>query len=130
MPTIRITILTAACLLAGCVAPGPPPLAPPGAGGNFAAFGQDEDACRQAGAAAIQAAPADTTDTPARRYDFAYRQCMVMHGQMRQMGSFSGTVAAGAPPYRRDNPHGFEFPDAFFSVPYGTPGYGYDGFSY
>ena len=34
------------------------------------------------------------------------------------------------PAYRDSNPHTFEYPDAFFSVPYATPGYGYDGFSW
>ena len=52
---------------------------------------------------------------------------MVAHGRMRQMGAWQD----GPPgPASSGNPHGFEYPDAFYSIPYATPGYGYDGFSY
>ena len=53
---------------------------------------------------------------------------MVAHGRIRQMGAYPGEPPN--PAYVAGNPHSFEYPDAFYSVPYATPGYGYDGFSY
>ncbi len=105
----------------------------PGFGGNFADFGQDENTCRKVGAAAIQAAdqqasPDKAAANASYRYDTAYRNCMVGKGQARRMGSLDGDGQAD-PPYRRSNPHSFDFPDAYYSIPYATPGYGYDGFS-
>ena len=88
---------------------------------GFTAFAEDEDVCRKAGAAAINGASGPTA---AQRYDTTYGRCMAAHIRMRQMAGPSG------PDYPVGNPHGFEYPDAFYSVPYATPGYGYDGFSY
>ena len=88
---------------------------------DFTAFAADEDVCRRAGAEAIGTASGPSA---ASRYDMAYRRCMAMQGRRRQMGAY----ADGAGPV--GNPHGFEFPAAFYSIPYATPGYGYDGFSY
>ena len=95
-------------------------------GSDFTAFAEDENVCRRVGTAAIKggAGPA-----AAQRYDFAYRRCMVSHGRMRQMGAYQESGPPG-PGYAGGNVHGFEYPDAFYSVPYATPGYGYDGFSY
>ena len=51
---------------------------------------------------------------------------MAVHDQMRQIRAYPDA----SPPGGFDRgPHGFEYPDAFYSVPYATPGYGYDGFS-
>ncbi len=93
---------------------------------GFTAFAEDEDVCRKAGAAAIGGAAGPTA---AQRYDFAYRRCMAVHGRMRLMGAY-GQGGPGPGGYPVGNPHSFEYPDAFYSIPYATPGYGYDGFSY
>jgi hypothetical protein len=89
--------------------------------GDFAAFGEDEDVCRRVGAEAIKGASGPAA---AQRYDYAHWQCMVAHGRMRQMGAYPY-----GPPPGTGNPHSFDYPDAFYSIPYATPGYGYDGFS-
>jgi hypothetical protein len=130
MSLLRIAVLFGVTLAAACVGPAPPP---PGfaAGPGFAAFGEDEDACRQVGAAAIKAAQdtgAPRSDTlAARSYDQAYQRCMFEHGRARQMAQMEGARGAEGPP---GNVHSFEYPDAFYHIPYATPGYGYDGFSY
>jgi hypothetical protein len=124
MPRISALTLLGVLLLAGCAEP--PPFAMPGPGGNFAAFGEDEDICRKAGGAAIQP-DAGSGESAARQYDAAYQRCMFEHGQDRQMRAFYGDPANSPQP--RTNLHGLGYPDAFYSVPYGTPGYGYDGFS-
>ncbi len=124
MSSQPLMLLLGTALLAGCALP-PPPLAPPGLGGSFAFFGEDEDICRKEGQAALAASANADAPTNARRYDYAYQRCMFLHGQARQMRA----LAADAPgPV--GNVHSFEYPDAFYSVPYGTPGYGYDGFSW
>ena len=126
MPIKPALILAAAALLAGCALP-PPPMSPPGAGGNFAAFGEDENMCRKAGEAAIAPASAPDTDeaASAHRYDYAYQRCMFLHGQARQLRAMTADDPGPA-----GNVHSFEYPDAFYSIPYDTPGYGYDGFSW
>ncbi len=98
----------------------------PAHGNDFTAFAEDEDVCRHVGTVAIKGAAGPSA---AQRYDMAYRQCMVVHGRRRQLGAYpqGGPAGAGEPP---GNPHSFEYPDAFYSIPYATPGYGYDGFSY
>ncbi len=111
-------LLVAACLL------GATKLAAPAYGGDFATYAEDEDTCRHAGAAAIQGA---TGPSAAQRYDIAHGRCMVAHGRMRQMGDARDDGPPG-PAY--PNVHSSEYPDAFYSIPYATPGYGYDGFSY
>jgi hypothetical protein len=120
-----LVILLGTTLLAGCALP-PPPMAPPGVGGNFAAFGEDEDVCRKAGAAALGSAADPDADAAANahRYDYAYQRCMFMHGQARQMRAMTADD-----PGPGGNVHSFEYPDAFYSIPYATRGYGYDGFS-
>ncbi len=116
MNPIRNIILTTAGLLsAGILVP----LAPAHAT-DFSAFGEDEDICRRAGAEAIKGA---TGPTAAQRYDAAHAQCMAIHFRMRLMGAYP------APGYPSGNPDNFEYPDAFYGIPYATPGYGYDGFS-
>ncbi len=132
MSNIRMSFLLSAALLGGCVAPPPMPLGVAGGPPSFAAFGEDEDACRREGTEAIQAG-ADAQDAggpaAARRYDYAYQRCMFIHGRNRQMQA----AARAAPPdasAERENLHSFDQPDAFYSVPYATPGYGYDGFSW
>ncbi len=95
-------------------------------GSDFSAFSDDESVCSRLGGAAIKGA---ADGLAAQRYDTAYRRCMAMHLRTRQMeayrqgGPYSDAYPAG-------NPHSFDYPDAFYSVPYATPGYGYDGFSY
>lgn len=96
-------------------------IAQPAYGSDFSAFGEDEDACRRVATAAINGASGPTA---AQRYDYAHWQCMVAHARMRQMGAYPY-----GPPPDAGNPHSFDYPDAFYSVPYATPGYGYDGFS-
>ena len=120
MSSTRTLLLVTACLLGAALKP-----AGPAHASGFADFAADEDTCRRVGAAAIKGGAGPEA---AQRYDFAYRRCMAYHGGQRQMGAY----AAGppGPGYRDSNPHTFEYPDAFYSVPYATPGYGYDGFSW
>ena len=89
---------------------------------DFTAFAEDENVCRSAGAKAIDGASGPSA---AHRYDLVYGRCMVAHGRRRQVDSMQqdGGYAAGGP-------GSFAYPDAFYSIPYATPGYGYDGFSY
>ena len=94
-------------------------LARPAMASGFTTFAADEDVCRRVGAAAINGA---TGPSAAQRYDVAHARCMIAHSRMRQMRADEG------PPI--GNPHSFEYPDAFYSIPYATPGYGYDGFSW
>jgi hypothetical protein len=92
---------------------------------DFTAFGEDEDICRHVGEAAIQGA---TGATAAQRYDIAHGDCLAAHARMRWMNAYRD----GPPPppfYPRGNPDNFHYPDAYTSIPYATPGYGYDGFS-
>jgi hypothetical protein len=124
MPFKPALILACITLLAGCALP-PAPMAPPGAGGNFAAFGEDENECRKAGEAAIVAPAGSDADAAAHAHRYAYQRCMFMHGQARQMRAMTADDPGPA-----GNVHSFEYPDAFYSVPYDTPGYGYDGFSW
>ena len=122
MPTLRTTLLAAACLLgAGVTAT---PLVAPAYGQDFARYGQDEDTCSKVGAAAIRSASGPAA---AQRYDMAHGRCMAAHGRMRQFGGGPDGSPPGTP--YAPNVHSFEYPDAFYSVPYATPGYGYDGFS-
>jgi hypothetical protein len=119
MAPTRITLLTAASLLAlGFSAT---KLAHRAHASDFSAFGEDEDTCRRVATAAINGASGPTA---AQRYDYAHWQCMVAHARKRQMGGYPY-----GPPPDLGNPHSFDYPDAFYSVPYATPGYGYDGFS-
>jgi hypothetical protein len=90
---------------------------------DFTAFAEDEDVCRRVGAAAIGGGVGPAA---AQRYDAAYGRCMFAHGRMRRMGG-DPQGGPGGPP--APNVHAGEFPDAFYSIPYATPGYGYDGFS-
>lgn len=115
----ELSIRAAACLLAAAAAL---PIGQTARASGFTAFAEDEDACRRIGAQAIGAAAGPEA---AHRYDAAYGRCMQAHIRQRQMGAY-----AGFPLAPRGNPHGFEYPDAFYSIPYATPGYGYDGFSY
>jgi hypothetical protein len=110
----------AACLLAAAAAAN---LARPAHASDFTAFAEDEDVCRQAGTAAIKGADGPTA---AQHYDVAYGKCMTAHGRLRMMEAYR---KATQPPYPTGNPHSFDYPDAFYSIPYATPGYGYDGFS-
>jgi hypothetical protein len=89
----------------------------------FTSFAEDENTCRQAASAAIHNAAGPQA---AQRYDIAHYRCMVAHGRMRQIDA----ARNAAPDPQPANPHSFDFPDAYYSVPYATPGYGYDGFSY
>ena len=95
-------------------------------GSDFSAFAEDEAACSRVGGAAIKGGSGGLA---AQRYDYAYRRCMAAHVRMRQMDAYGQSG-----PYNNDypvgNPHSFDYPDAFYSVPYATPGYGYDGFGY
>lgn len=121
-PTRKI-LLVAACLLGS--GGGVLKFASPAYGSDFTQFAEDEDVCRQAGTAAINQA---TGATAAQRYDFAHGQCMAAHGRRRMMDAYRNA----APPsfYPTGNPDSFDYPGALYSIPYGTPGYGYDGFSY
>ena len=92
----------------------------------FTSFAEDENTCRQAATSAIRNA---TGPQAAQRYDMAHYRCMVAHGRMRQMDSYR-QAQPQPEDFRPANPHSFDYPDAYFSVPYATPGYGYDGFSY
>ncbi len=112
-------VVVVTCVL-GCLAS--TLLTPAFGSGGFTAFAEDEDVCRQVGAAAIQGASGPTA---AHRYDGAYRGCMFAHGRDRQMRDYADQAEYGIP----GKPNG-DFPDAYYSVPYATPGYGYDGFSY
>ncbi len=123
MSNCRKILLAAACLLGAGVSA--TRLCAPAYAGDFATYAEDEDACRHAGAAAIQGASGPAA---AQRYDIAHGRCMVAHGRMRQMGDARDDAPPGGPAY--PNVHSFGYPDAFYSVPYATPGYGYDGFSY
>jgi hypothetical protein len=119
MAVIRKVFLVAAGLLAVGVSASK--LASPAYGSDFTAFAEDEDVCRAVGAAAIKGASGPSA---ARRYDVAHGQCMAARGRMRWMGGYQGGgVYPGA------DRHSYDFPDAFYSSPYATPGYGYDGFS-
>ena len=116
----RKTILLVAGLL--CAGACTLQLARPALASEFTTFAADEDVCRRVGAAAIQGA---TGPSAVQRYDYAHAKCMMAHSRMRQFGADNGP-----PGYSAGNPHSFEYPDAFYSIPYATPGYGYDGFSY
>ena len=116
--TSRTLLLAAACLLAAAR------LAPSARAGDFATYAEDEDACRRVGAVAIRGA---TGPQAAQRYDAAHGRCMMARGRMRFMDE-AGPPGPPGPAY--PNVHGYGFPDAYYSVPYATPGYGYDGFSY
>ena len=121
MPSARTLLLLSSLLgIAVCAAK----MSGSAQGSDFTAFADDEDVCRRAGAAAIGGGSGPAA---AQRYDAAYGRCMVAHGRMRQMGAYAAGPAG--PAYPKGNPHSFEYPDAFYSVPYATPGYGYDGFS-
>jgi hypothetical protein len=113
-------ILLAACLLA--LATAAAKFAPAAHAQNFSAFGEDEDICRQAGADAIKGAAGPEA---AQRYDMAHARCMAAHLRMRQMDAYRN-----ATPPRYPTPNGLGVPDAFYHIPYATPGYGYDGLSY
>jgi hypothetical protein len=119
----RKTLVLAACLVASGATVSK--LARPAFGSDFTAFEEDEDVCRQAGAAAIDGA---TGPNAAERYDVAHGRCMAAHGRHRMMEAYRNAAPAEGP-YPVGNPHSFEYPDAFYSIPYATPGYGYDGFS-
>jgi hypothetical protein len=119
MAPIRTALLAAASFLA--IGLTTTYFTQPAHAGDFSAFGEDEDICRQAATAAIKGASGPTA---AQRYDYAHWQCMLQHARMRQMGAYSN-----GPPPDLGNPHSFDYPDAFYSIPYATPGYGYDGFS-
>ena len=116
-PRIPRAVLLAGLILCGL-------LAHSARGSGFSDFAADEDDCRGVGTAAIQGGSGPTA---AQRYDYAYRRCMAVHGRMRRIGAAQADPQAGGP---AGNPHSFEYPDAFYSIPYATPGYGYDGFSY
>jgi hypothetical protein len=126
MISSRIAFLLGAVCLAGCAAPPPGPFAVAGTQPGFTAFGEDEEACRHAGEAAINAGASDAN--AAHQYDYAYQRCMFDHGQARQRAYWTNNTQDNGP-YPRENLHSFEYPDAFYSIPYATPGYGYDGFS-
>ncbi len=130
MICIRAPLLLSAALLCGCAAPAAMPLVMAGGAPSFAQFGEDENFCRQVGAAAAQVAPGTQADeaAAAHRYDDSYQRCMFEHGRSRMMAHMAGRDPSDDPTHA--NVHSFEYPDAFYSVPYGTPGYGYDGFSY
>ena len=128
MTSFRTTILLSAALLAGCEEPAPMPLPMAGGAPTFAQFGEDENVCRQSGAAAVRVTPDSDEAAAAHRYDYAYQRCMFEHGRRRQMDHMAGNDPADDPTHA--NVHSFEYPDAFYSIPYATPGYGYDGFSY
>ena len=119
---MRTIARLAACHLAIAVFAGH--LVRPAFGGGFTTFAEDENVCRSAGAAAIKGAAGPSA---AQRYDYAHARCMIAHGRMRQMDAFRNGGPGG--PYGAGNPHSFEYPDAFYSIPYATPGYGYNGFS-
>jgi hypothetical protein len=124
MVTASKFFLAATCLLGPGISGAR--LVQPADASPFTTFAEDEDACRQAGSAAIRGASGPSA---AQRYDFAYRNCMADHGRRRLRGAY----AEGAPAfagYAAGNLRSGEFPDAFYSIPYATPGYGYDGFSY
>ena len=123
MSSTRKILLVAACLMGSSAAV--LKLASPAYGSDFTEFAEDEDVCRQAGTAAIKEA---TGATAAQRYDFAHGRCMAAHGRMRMMDAYRNAAPPDA--YPSGNPDSFDYPDAFYSIPYGTPGYGYDGFSY
>jgi hypothetical protein len=116
MAPTRTTLLLAVSLLATGLS-----VIHPAYGADFSAFGEDEDVCRHVATAAINGASGPTA---AQRYDYAHWQCMAAHARMRQMGAYPY-----GPPPGAGNPHSFDYPDAFYSIPYATPGYGYDGFS-
>ena len=99
-------------------------LSSPAHGSDFTAFAEDEDVCRQAGTKAIQGASGPEA---AQRYDVAHGQCMVAHGRMRMIDAYRNATLREAYPF--GNPDSFDYPDAFYGIPYATPGYGYDGFS-
>lgn len=118
------TILVTSCLLwsgvfivrIGC----------PAYGSDFTAFAEAEEICRKVGTQSIDGASGPSA---ARHYDFAYRQCMVAQSRIRQ----SGATPPGIPPAGSGtigNSGNFEYPNAFYAIPYATPGYGYDGFGY
>ncbi len=119
--TLKLLLVTA-CVFGSVVKPTRPAHA-----SGFTDFAADEDTCRRAGTAAIQGGSGPAA---AARYDYTYRRCMAFHGNKRQMDAYAGGPPGPGPAYRDSNPHTFEYPDAFFSVPYATPGYGYDGFSW
>ncbi len=121
MSARQTLFLAAACLGSTLSAAGLPR---PAHAGDFATYAEDEDVCRRAGAAAIQGASGPAA---AQRYDVAHGRCMMAHGRMRMMGD---ERQGGPPGPAYPNVHGYGYPDAFYSVPYATPGYGYDGFSY
>jgi hypothetical protein len=108
-------LLTAALILTAAAHPRP------AKAGGFTAFAEDEDACRHAGAAAINGV---TGPTAAQRYDSTYQRCMFFHIRQRQIGAYADHAPPS--PYNVDRS---QFPDAYYSVPYAAPGYGYDGFS-
>ena len=116
---MRTAILAVCCLLAASV-PARHALA-----SGFTSFAEDEDVCRHVGELAIKG---ESGPSAAHRYDDAHARCMQARGQQRMMDAYSG-AANGAGP-RTGNPLSFGYPDAFYSIPYATPGYGYDGFSY
>jgi len=96
-----------------------PQIVRPAQASGFTAFTEDEEVCRRVGTAAIGDAVGPAA---ARRYDFATQRCMFAHIRRRQMG-------AAHPPEPPAASNTVGFPDAYFAIPYATPGYGYDGFS-
>ena len=117
--TFRVLVI-AACVLTAAQ------IERPAYGSDFTSFAEDENVCRQAGAEAIKGAAGPEA---AHRYDMAHWRCMAAHGQARQMRAYQDD----GPPRPGDftgRPDNSDFPDAYYSVPYATPGYGYDGFSY
>jgi hypothetical protein len=119
----RKTLLVTLCLLGMAISVAR--IARPAYASDFTAFADDEDACRKVGTAAIGAASGPAA---ARLYDVAHYRCMVTHVRMRQMEAYRQATPPTDDP-SRGNPHSFDYPDAFYSIPYATPGYGYDGFS-
>jgi hypothetical protein len=89
---------------------------------NFTAFGEDENICRQAGATAINGASGPEA---ARRYDIAHARCMAAQFRKRQIDAYRNATPPAYP-----TPYSVGAPDAFTHIPYATPGYGYDGFSF
>jgi hypothetical protein len=118
MTSLQKYLLAAACLAATTAH-----LPRPAHANSFTDFAEDEDTCRQAGTAAINGA---TGPTAAHRYDAAHARCMDAKFRTRIMEAYRD---AAPPPYPTGTPHSFDDPDAFYSIPYATPGYGYDGFS-
>ena len=113
--------LAATLLLAGgcaTTATEPSVLALPGTGKSLEQFNGDDLECRKRAAQTPSNAAGGSWSEQQRRYDFAYIQCMYVHGHRVPVpGQFTGAPASGPPPPPPDPPRATPAP----IIPVGRP---------